>query len=135
MTDRPLSGNLWLKAVDDLVQVIKKKYDAKFRSKMRPVTVALIDDGVDIEKLGSSNFFRGGWHPEKPTPEHGYGNAWTISEDGHGTEMVGLIQRVCPFVRFYVCKLDTHKRVYDNVAKSAVEVSKKRVESPIEQLT
>jgi hypothetical protein len=91
------------------------------------IKVALIDDGVTLEDLGSTKSIQDGWFPDKPSPEHRSMNTWYISEKGHGTEMAKLIQQVCPFVSFYVAKLDTQKLVYKSVAASAVEVGGRTV--------
>jgi len=87
------------------------------------VTVALIDDGVDLEHLRTTDYISGGWYPDRRAPDRGRMNAWYISEKKHGTEMAKLIQLVWPYLNLYVAKLDTGRRVYKSVAASAAEVS------------
>jgi hypothetical protein len=88
--------------------------------KMKPITVAVIDDGANLEALSSASF--DGWYPEKVPLPHGLGNSWYLST-GHGTEMVRLIQMVCPHASFFIGKLDTHRAVYNSVSESAAKVS------------
>jgi hypothetical protein len=90
---------------------------------MTPIKVGLIDDGVDIADLPLTKFTQHGWFADKPLPEHRSMNTWYSSYRGHGTEMAKIIYHICPFVTFYVAKLDIEKRKYDSVAESAPEVS------------
>ncbi|KAF1957730.1 subtilisin-like protein [Byssothecium circinans] len=75
----------------------------------KDVTVALIDDGVDLlnptiaRNVTSGNSFSSGYPgrdiEDDSQPFHG-------SETGHGTKMAYLISRICPRVKIYVCKLE-----------------------------
>ncbi|KAF2012823.1 hypothetical protein BU24DRAFT_465179 [Aaosphaeria arxii CBS 175.79] len=80
---------------------------------LKDVTVALIDDGVSFmhralaDKLAKGKSFDSGYGDQDVlgAPEPFYG-----STTGHGTCMAYMIQRVCPNVKIYVCKLDTIRK-------------------------
>lgn len=112
-----------MEAVRNFNTAVSKHITEDVRAKMAPVTVGLIDDGVDLRDLRSSNFLRPGWYADTTSPEHGKMNTWYVSDKGHGTQMAKLICRVCPNVIIYVGKLDTKTQVYSSVAQSAVKVS------------
>lgn len=107
------------------MKAIKKKVSEEDRKKAKPIKVAIIDDGVTLEDLSMKSVVNG-WFPDMPTPPHRNMNTCYVSETGHGTEMAKLIQRVCPFVGFFIAKLDTRQptreAVYESVAESAVIV-------------
>ncbi|KAF1954929.1 hypothetical protein CC80DRAFT_594587 [Byssothecium circinans] len=74
----------------------------------KPITVALIDDGVNFmheaisENVGQGKSFGNSDEGEiagVPQPYHG-------STTGHGTLMAYMIRRICPGVKIFVCKLD-----------------------------
>lgn len=96
------------------------------RTHMRPIKVAVIDDGVSVGELSSGKSYCGGWYADKATPDHRSMNTFYFSEKGHGTEMAKLIQRVCPFATFFIGKLDTRNTIYKSVAESAVAVSESK---------
>lgn len=87
------------------------------------VTIAIVDDGVDLEQLKTAAYVTGGWYPDRKEPDRGNMNSWYISEKKHGTEMAKLIQLIWPYLNLYVAKLDTGRRAYETVAASAAEVS------------
>jgi len=88
------------------------------------VTVALIDDGVDISErslnakiIGGRSFCQRDKYLSKP---------YYVTSGGHGTIMASLICRVCPSAQLYIVKLDeylgeTGKRQI--TAKSAAKVT------------
>lgn len=111
-----------------------------YQGELRPVKVALLDDGVkssyagldDNIKLGNSWFeiprssrrkaFRG-------KANQGLAQNYNTSLYSHGTVMAYYIRRVCPQVDFYVAKLNTVKTDATSRSKvsftieSAAEVS------------
>ena len=90
---------------------------------MEPVTLALIDDGFDINEqsvianiIGGKSFCQ----REKTLSESYY-----VTSQGHGTVMASLICRVCPTAQIYVVKLDEYlneKSERQITAKSAAKV-------------
>lgn len=95
----------------------------KVQSMNGAVRVAIIDDGVDLEHLATTEYITGGWYPDRRAPDRGDMNVWYLSETHHGTQMAKLIQMVWPYLNLYVAKLDTSRRVYNSVAESAAVVS------------
>jgi len=71
-----------------------------------PITVALIDDGIDINDDELEKKIVGGrsfCHRDK---EQNLNQPYYVSSGGHGTAMARLICRICPSVRLYVLKLN-----------------------------
>uniref|UniRef100_A0A098DD49 Peptidase S8/S53 domain-containing protein n=1 Tax=Gibberella zeae (strain ATCC MYA-4620 / CBS 123657 / FGSC 9075 / NRRL 31084 / PH-1) TaxID=229533 RepID=A0A098DD49_GIBZE len=71
------------------------------------VVVALIDDGVQAygsflsaNITGGKSFATGG--------TNNVASPWYVSELGHGTVMAETIARVCPMVKLYPMRVDTH---------------------------
>lgn len=118
----PRDSNMWMKAVKTFTDAINKQITKAALSKMKPITVGLIDDGVNLDELFPSNFSEHGWYADSTSPARGSMNTWYTSEEGHGTQMARLICRMCPRVNIFVGKLDTKTRVYTSVAESAVKV-------------
>lgn len=76
-------------------------------SSLNPITVALIDDGVDTrhEDLQGDKFFGKSFDP---FPEDSWRiNPFWVSAAGHGTLMARLIRHICPSAVIYVIKLET----------------------------
>jgi hypothetical protein len=73
---------------------------------MKKITVAVIDDGVKLEDMEDSAKRFEGWYMDTVPPPHGKANAWYYSSEGHGTEMVRIIRKVCPHAHFFICNLD-----------------------------
>lgn len=80
----------------------------------------MIDDGVSLESLPLSDVK--GWNAKKVPPEPRAGRTWHFSEAGHGTEMVRLVRKVCPFASFFIGKIDTRREFCNSVSESAVMV-------------
>ncbi|PVH79900.1 hypothetical protein DL98DRAFT_515795 [Cadophora sp. DSE1049] len=112
-TGHPRTSNVdphkWLQCMDEFATWMKKIKGLKAEQEdpvLNPVTVALIDDGVEIthedlrsQKLSGKSFDY-------------YQDDWLVSPywnsaSGHGTLMARLIQRVCPSAVIYVIKLKT----------------------------
>lgn len=71
-----------------------------------PITVGLIDDGVDITEQSLISKVIGG-----RSFCHRYDNLsapFYVTTGWHGTVMASLISRVCPKVQIYVLKLDEY---------------------------
>lgn len=79
---------------------------------IRPIVVALIDDGADVRVLSSKHkrntdqingksFFFSPLDPDRPTPFY-------KSSGGHGTVMSAQIRRICPHAQLHVLKLQDY---------------------------
>lgn len=114
---------MWISSVHEFAKQLTKKYSPDRRKELgldsSPIKVAVIDDGVDLNKVNPTGW--DGWMPSE-VPGTSVHNPWYFTDRGHGTEMVRLIQKVCPFAHFFIGKLDTRGVVYKSVAESAVEV-------------
>ncbi|KAI1124133.1 hypothetical protein F5Y10DRAFT_280401 [Nemania abortiva] len=107
---RNLSAHRWLNCMDtfaDEIQNVAVPPTQQDKLK-RDITVALIDDGVNIgvptvagKVVGGATFDRGGPGENGPSP-------YFLSASGHGTVMADMICRVCPTAKLYVFKLETH---------------------------
>jgi hypothetical protein len=94
---------------------------------VKPVVVALLDDGVDLPHYDSSE------HAFQGESFHTYESGgkvwpWWNSAAGHGTLMARLIHRICPNALIYVIKLETQTAEGDSskihvVPESAIKVS------------
>lgn len=73
-----------------------------------PITVALIDDGFDIQETALQSRIIGGRSFCHRDTEENLSQPYYVSSGGHGTAMASLICRVCPNVRIYVLKLNEH---------------------------
>ncbi|KAK3688016.1 hypothetical protein B0T22DRAFT_377342 [Podospora appendiculata] len=99
----------WIQCMDEFAmwfRKIKDLHTPQTDRALNPITVALIDDGVDIahEDLRSKKL------PGKSF--NYYQDDWLVSpywdsDSGYGTLMARLIQRVCPSAVIYVIKLKT----------------------------
>jgi len=89
---------------------------------MRPVKVAVVDDGATPGELTIKRALKDGW-PPLSTRKRDTTRPYYNSEKGHGTKMARLIQYMCPFVHLYVAKVYIYKEKDSSVATSAAEVS------------
>lgn len=114
----------WLTCMDDFADFIQN-----VESPLpihEPVTIALIDDGVDINERSLPARIIGGRSFCQRTSDRNLSKPYYVTSGGHGTVMASLICRVCPKAQLYVVKLDEH--ISENskrqiTAKSAAKVS------------
>ncbi|KAJ0422256.1 peptidase S8/S53 domain-containing protein [Aspergillus carlsbadensis] len=146
-----MNEHLWLTIMDRFVQAIRKleadrppeypgdfKNDKNIRESLKKdITVALIDDGVNfMNRAVSRNLMGGKCFPSEfgddggsvagapDPPFHG-------SSTEHGTRMAYFIQRICPAVKIFVCKIDVMQRPDEKAnftAKSAADAVEYAVE-------
>ncbi|KAM0494430.1 hypothetical protein ACHAP8_008573 [Fusarium lateritium] len=115
--DKGINAHQWLKSVEDFASVMEPFWDSTFQRFLemnqnmgtaeqveRPVTIALIDDGVDKFKIDQPNQILEGksfdFHDERVNPPY-------LSAKGHGTTMARMILRVCPMAKIYPIRLKT----------------------------
>ncbi|XXH01221.1 hypothetical protein Hte_007575 [Hypoxylon texense] len=111
----------WLKCMDefaDIMAAVEDSSNSKFQvssNLVRPIKVALIDDGVKTSYAGLDDnvqIGKSGWQQfdtyktQTGAARRGYFRNYNSSHTGHGTVMAYYIKRVCPKVHFYVAKLD-----------------------------
>jgi hypothetical protein len=92
---------------------------------VEPITIALIDDGVDINEQSLHAKIIGGRSFCQRDSFQNLSKPYYVTSGGHGTVMASLICRVCPMAQLYVVKLDEH--MSENMkrqitAKSAAKV-------------
>ncbi|KAJ0131502.1 WD repeat-containing protein slp1 [Fusarium oxysporum f. sp. albedinis] len=112
--ERSIDPHKWMKCMEDFSRRFKQiKALRDTKPSLKPVEVALIDDGVDFMHpdlndtrdrtfLGKSFDYR----DERPTPR--VPPYWS-SPSGHGTLMARLIHKICPSAVIHVIKLQTFR--------------------------
>jgi hypothetical protein len=95
------------------------------------VKVAIIDNGVTLEELSTSEYMTG-CSTDRSTPERGSVDAWYSADQSHGTEMARLVHLIWPRLNLYIVKLDTKLRVHKTIAASAAEVSASKLHLHVE---
>lgn len=119
------SGHRWIDAARRLATAIGKvaANNVDRTAEMRPIKVAIIDDGVTPGRLSRPSALKDGWPFPGPRRTENRSKPYYHSEKGHGTKMARLIQMMCPYVSFYVAKVDMHRENNASVASSAAQVS------------
>ncbi|KAF3766654.1 subtilisin-like protein, partial [Cryphonectria parasitica EP155] len=143
-------STLYIELVHELVSLSstfsqnrKDRYAKKLKGAQQlasPVTVALIDDGVDLvdpsfqDRLyeGKSLSFDliGENDPKTSQRVHSYHH----SEGGHGTVMANLIFRVCPMAKLYIIRIETHRNREGQsrfVTRSAAEAIRAAIDKKV----
>ncbi|KAF4467897.1 subtilisin [Fusarium albosuccineum] len=110
-------GHRWIDAARRLATAVNTDRLQNDQS-VRPIKVALLDDGVTPGELSKPSALKDGW-PLPSTRSRHISKPYYNSENGHGTKMARLIQMMCPFVSIYVAKVDIHKENDSSVAASA----------------
>lgn len=104
----------WLRCMDDFATYIHNiDLDASGpggplngkTNKPRPITVALIDDGFDINDQSVYEKVLGG---RSFCVKNNLNAPYWATSRSHGTVMASLICRVCPKARLYILRLDEH---------------------------
>jgi hypothetical protein len=104
----------WLITMDefaDFLQNMEKSIVDPPLMLEEPITVALIDDGIDINDVSLESRIVGGRSFCHRNMEQNLNQPYYVSSGGHGTAMASLICRICPGARLYVLKL--HEYVFD----------------------
>lgn len=114
-TNKPsFTVHKWLESIDIFAGELKTLMDkiGKAYHKGDEVTIALIDDGIDLcEKAFRDKIIHGkslGYYWDE-TQQDQRAKQWYVSETGHGTVMAHMILRVCPMAKIYPIKLDIGK--------------------------
>ena len=99
----------WLNTMDDFASLLGKVESLDKLELEEPITVALIDDGIDMDDtILQPDTIVGGRSFCSRDTEQNLIQPYYVSSAGHGTAMASLICRVCPKVRLYVLKLDEY---------------------------
>jgi hypothetical protein len=104
----------------DFIQNVKPPRDL-----YEPVTVALIDDGVDMKEQSLHGKVIGGMSFCPRDEAQNLNKPYYVTGGGHGTAMASLICRVCPKAQLYILKLEEHTSPTSTrqiTAKSAAKV-------------
>jgi hypothetical protein len=107
---RNLSAHKWLNCMDafaDEIQnvAVPSTQEADLK---KEITVALIDDGVNIDIPTIAGKVMGGATFDRGEPDENGPSPYFHSDTGHGTVMADTICRVCPTAKLYFFKLETH---------------------------
>ncbi|KAK0662083.1 putative peptidase [Cercophora samala] len=107
---RNLSAHKWLNCMDAFADEIQNVPVPPTQHKLlkKDITVALIDDGVNIDTPTIAGKVIGGATFDRGEPDENGPSPYFISASGHGTVMADMICRVCPTAKLYVFKLETH---------------------------
>ena len=117
----------WLTCMDefaDFIQNVESPLPLR-----EEVTIALIDDGVDINDQSLHAKIIGGRSFCQRDEFQNLSKPYYITSGGHGTVMASLICRVCPKAQIYVIKLD--ERMSENNKRSITAKSAAKVPFPL----
>ncbi|OBS26148.1 hypothetical protein FPOA_00091 [Fusarium poae] len=123
-TDKGINAHQWLRSVDEFAYVMAPFWKSMvdrfldINQKLgtaeqveKPVTIALIDDGVNKFEIDQPNQILEGksfdFHDETVMPPY-------LSSSSHGTTMARMILRVCPMAEIYPIRLKTFKNPNGN---------------------
>lgn len=134
--ERHVDSHKWMLCMEDFAasfRQIRELRENRSDLALRPVSIALIDDGADI----SHDELCGRKIPGKSFHSYKEDDWWRVlpywnSTTGHGTLMARLIQRICPSAAIHVIKLKTAQEANSNKllieSKSAVQAIRHAVE-------
>ncbi|KAJ4256271.1 hypothetical protein NW762_009351 [Fusarium torreyae] len=108
---RSVDPHKWMQCMEEFASYfrqIRALRDRVADPSLKPVEVALIDDGTDITHPD----LKGMKFPGKSFHDYQEGSTWRVSPywdsaSGHGTLMARLIHRICPSAIIHVIKLQT----------------------------
>lgn len=95
----------WLTCMDEFADFIQNVDSPQL---LEPITIALIDDGVDINEQSLHAKIIGGRSFCQRDKFQNLSKPYYVTSGGHGTVMASLICRVCPKTQLYVVKLDEY---------------------------
>lgn len=119
----------WLTCTDEFADFIQNVDPP--RELPEPVTIALIDDGVDINEQSLHGKIIGGRSFGLRNSFEKLSKPYYVSSGGHGTVMASLICRVCPKTQLYVLKLDEHLSEHSTRQITAESAAKVRLQLPL----
>ncbi|KAL8349788.1 hypothetical protein RB598_005242 [Gaeumannomyces tritici] len=110
ISERGMQGHRWLDCMDKFTDEMQNiKVPEKRTARIDDITIALIDDGVNLEAdslrgkvMGGDTFDSGFPYENGPSPYH-------VSRKGHGTVMADMICRIFPLAKLYILKLEAHE--------------------------
>ena len=123
----------WLTCMDEFADFIQNVDTPKDLS-LEPITIALIDDGVDINEQSLHAKIIGGRSFCQRDFQQNLSKPYYVTSGGHGTVMASLICRVCPKAQLYVVKLDEHMSEGNKrqiTAKSAAKAVRAAVDKKV----
>lgn len=106
----PFERHKWMTSMEefsDFLQTAERSVDREPPLSLRyPITVAIIDDGVDINEPTIQSKIIGGRSFCRRDPEQNLNQPYYVSGGGHGTAMAGFIGKMCPNVKLVILRLD-----------------------------
>ncbi|KAI1460617.1 hypothetical protein F4805DRAFT_416485 [Annulohypoxylon moriforme] len=91
----------------DFLQAAERNIDPPITLK-HPITIAIIDDGVDISDQSIQSRVVDGKSFYRRDEEQNLNQPYYMSGGGHGTAMAKFICKVCPNVQLYILRLDEY---------------------------
>ncbi|KAH6975043.1 hypothetical protein BKA56DRAFT_589953 [Ilyonectria sp. MPI-CAGE-AT-0026] len=112
----------WIGSLTKVARLVQNAPDSQ---SIRPVKIAILDDGVDASITSLDGKIAVGKSFSPNANSNNLMNPWFISSSNRGTYMAMLICRVCPMVQLYVARLDEQQTIGSNqehmTAKSAAK--------------
>lgn len=100
----------WMESMEefaDFLQTAERANDPESQVSLKcSVVVAVIDDGVDTYEPNIQSRVIGGRSFCHRDERQNLNQPYYVSGSGHGTEMAGLISKICPNVKLYILRLD-----------------------------
>ncbi|KAI1213091.1 uncharacterized protein F4807DRAFT_471577 [Annulohypoxylon truncatum] len=106
----PYERHKWISSMEefaDFLQAAERNIEPPLILK-HPITIAVIDDGVDINDQSIQSRIIGGRSFCHRDEEQNLNQPYYVSGGGHGTAMARLAAKVCPNVRLYILRLDEY---------------------------
>ncbi|KAI0902147.1 hypothetical protein F4806DRAFT_445844 [Annulohypoxylon nitens] len=106
----PYERHKWVASMEefaDFLQAAEQEIKPPLILK-HPITVAVIDDGVDINDHSIQSRIIGGRSFCHRNEEQNLSQPYYVSGGGHGTKMAILCAKVCPSVNLYILRLDEY---------------------------
>ncbi|KAF4546015.1 uncharacterized protein LTHEOB_4667 [Lasiodiplodia theobromae] len=123
----------WLTCMDDFatfVQNVDLDTSRLNGLEPKPITVALIDDGFDINEQSVVDKVVGG---RSFRNQNNLNAPYWATSGFHGTVMASLICRVCPKVQLYVLRLDEHSAGEQGKRQITAKSAEKAVRAAIDR--
>ncbi|KAG6356900.1 hypothetical protein INS49_014775 [Diaporthe citri] len=122
----PHERHKWVVSMEefaDFLQAAERNAELTVKT---PITIAIIDDGVDINDPNLHLRVQGGRSFCRRDEKQNLNNPYYVSPGGHGTAMARLICKICPNVKLHILRLDEFdsgqgKRTITAAVSAAVE--------------
>ncbi|KAK8253643.1 hypothetical protein IWZ00DRAFT_487058 [Phyllosticta capitalensis] len=135
LLEQPQDQHRWITCMEEYADFIQGvQLDDSGLQTIKPVKVALIDDGYDISEPGINDKVVAGRSFCQHKSGKNYASYFTTNF-GHGTIMANQICRVCPKVQLHMFRLDEHLSEQGKrqiTAKSAVQAVRAAIDMGVD---